>query len=339
MKKKLTILAALLAAVLLAGCGSTSAPEEPAEDPEEAELREEPVWVDDSDFTMPNLYLAGGEDPVDGLKCLAAENYGDGRYFRQDMTEDGMLTVYQKGGVQSWEETLSPEDNAAAAAAGLSETGDYTLTSVELNGEYSANLSYPVYIVSFTTGANEDTRSWKVFELDTDSGAFLYGLSSPIDAEAEMEAVAGRIFSLLHLAERNREDLPPEPEASAEDVPPEPEPPAEEGAPAPDADRNGEVASLAGYWYPDGDEGAMCFLLIDPEGNWAYYERTAGDPEAYEAGFGTIVPSAGEPNAYYAEDADQLGAIYFTFTSGEASQSGADTISWDNDSIRFRRAE
>lgn len=318
MKKMLMILAALLAAALLSACGSTGAPDPEATAQEEAEVQEETALTEEADFAYPGLYLDVYDPPFGALRCLAAEVNGDGSYYRQDITEDGQLILYQKGGFGAWEDGQSPEDYLLEAATGLAETGDVSAPSIEANEEYSANLSYPVYIVSFQTGENEDLRSWKVFAMDTDSGAFLYGLSAPADTAAEMEALAEGVFSHLTLVDAN----------------------AGSGAPAPDGDRTGEVAALAGTWYPNGEEGAQVFLRIDGDGNWSRYERTAGDPEAAETDGGTIVPAAGEPNAYYAESAGGESSVYFRLTPAEENDVGADVIYWDNDGgVNFLRED
>ena len=69
----------------------------------------------------------------------------------------------------------------------MSEADTYELLSAEENEEYSKNLSYPVYIVTYTAGENEDTREWTVFAMDTDVCTYLYGFCALPDA-------AGRVL-------------------------------------------------------------------------------------------------------------------------------------------------
>ena len=204
--KKMLILAALLAVALLAACGSAGAPEET---PEPTEAETQTAWVDDSDFVYPGLHLEVYGPPFGGLRCLAAEANADGSYLRRDMTEDGQLLICQKGGVPAWEDGKSPEEFLLAAAIDLAESGDVSNPVIEKNEEYSMYMTYPVYIASFDTGANEDTRSWKVFAMDTDSGAFLYGLSVPADGAEDLESLAADIFGHLTLVEPG-EDISPE---------------------------------------------------------------------------------------------------------------------------------
>ena len=61
----------------------------------------------------------------------------------------------------------------------MSEADTYELLSAEEHEEYSKNLSYPVYIVTYTAGENEDTREWTVFVMDTDICTYLYGFCAP----------------------------------------------------------------------------------------------------------------------------------------------------------------
>ena len=204
--KKLLILAALLAAALLAACGSAGAPEET---PEPTETETQTPWVDDSDFVYPGLHLEVYDPPFEGLRCLAAEANADGSYLRRDMTEDGQLLIFQRGGVPAWEDGKSPEEYLLAAATAMAESEDVSSPVIEKNEEYSANMTYPVYIASFDTGANEDTRCWKVFAMDTDSGAFLYGLSVPADGTEDLESLAADVFGHLTLVEPGM-DIAPE---------------------------------------------------------------------------------------------------------------------------------
>jgi hypothetical protein len=203
--KKLLILAALLAVALLAACGSASAPEEA---PKPAETQT--AWVDDSNFAYPGLHLEVYDPPFEGLRCLAAEANADGSYLRRDMTEDGQLLICQSGGVPAWEDGKDPEEYLLAAATALAESGDVSSPFIEQNEEYSASMTYPVYIASFDTGANEDTRSWKVFAMDTDSGAFLYGLSVPADGAENLESLAADVFGHLTLVEPGMDIAPQE---------------------------------------------------------------------------------------------------------------------------------
>ena len=93
------------------------------------------------------------------------------------------------------------DDYLTACALSLSDAGTYELLSAEAHEEYSKNLSYPVYIVTYTAGENEDTREWTVFVMDTDICTYLYGFCAPPDAAADMGETYQNIFSQLYLSD------------------------------------------------------------------------------------------------------------------------------------------
>ena len=95
------------------------------------------------------------------------------------------------------------KDYLTACAFALSDTDTYELLSAEENEEYTENLTYPVYIVTYTAGENEDTRKWTVFAVDTDSYTYLYGFCEAVDTEEDMDEIYQSIFSQLYLSDEN----------------------------------------------------------------------------------------------------------------------------------------
>lgn len=95
------------------------------------------------------------------------------------------------------------EDYLTACAFALSDTDTYELLSAEENEEYTENLTYPVYIVTYTAGENEDTRKWTVFAMDTDRYTYLYGFCEAVDTEEDMDEIYQSIFSQLYLSDEN----------------------------------------------------------------------------------------------------------------------------------------
>ena len=145
--------------------------------------------------------LMGGAFPFTNMETLQAENYEDGTYYYADVTEDGMTIVVN---------TVLPHDSAydvqtledylTDCALTLGETDAYSLETVEENNTYTANMTYPVYIVTYTAGENEDTREWTVFVMDTDSYTYLYGFGAMLDAvDDEMKSIYQDIFAGLYL--------------------------------------------------------------------------------------------------------------------------------------------
>ena len=115
------------------------------------------------------------------------------------------------------------------------------------------------------------------------------------------------------------------------------------GAPAPDGDRTEEVAALAGNWKTERPIDGDAYLIIEEDGSWSFYVWFEGDSQMVEQDRGTIVPSAGEPYAYYANSELEQSSIYFRFTPAEENDVGSDLILWganpDDDSIVFLREE
>ena len=329
MKRWFSVLAALLAAALLIGCGSQAAePSLPTEKPRtEADPEADPEAVTGSDLPEPErteerLYLRGWEPLLEDFRCLFASSAENGSYYREDMRPDGLLAAYQWGFPLTPTDSRSPEEQALEAALSLAD-GEVQEPTLRLDEGYSARLSYPVYLAEYSTGRNEDTRRWLVYVTMSDSGCYLFGLNAPVDWSEELDETAHAVFSQLTLSDWSEGDVAD----------------WSMGAPAPDEDRTEEVAALAGYWYPDGDEGAALFLWFDDAGNWAWYARTVGDPEASLSDGGTVVPSAGEPNAFYAENYEQTNATWFTLVPSYRNDDGGDCIIWGDGGFTFLRVE
>ena len=124
--------------------------------------------------------LMGGALPFTNMQNLLSENHDDGTYRSEDITEDGQLLVVNAAEQSRFVPDVQElDDYLTACALSLSDADTYELLSAEENEEYSKNLSYPVYIVTYTAGENEDTRKWSVFVMDTDICTYLYGFCAP----------------------------------------------------------------------------------------------------------------------------------------------------------------
>ena len=95
----------------------------------------------------------------------------------------------------------SLQEYLTACALSLSDAQNDSLLSAEENEEYSRNLSYPVYVVTYTAGENEDTRQWTVFAMDTDLCTYLYGFCASPDAAKDTMETYQSIFSQLYLSD------------------------------------------------------------------------------------------------------------------------------------------
>ena len=159
---------------------------------------QEPAEQDDQ-TTKQIPVLMGGALPFTNMQNLKTENYDDGGYYYEDMTQDSSTVIINSAYPSTQAEGQSAEDYAVATATALAQSDNCKVQSCEQNSTYTANLSYPVYVVTFTSGANEDMRMWTVFMTATDTDTYLYAFSSTMDAADELAQTYLDVFSNLRL--------------------------------------------------------------------------------------------------------------------------------------------
>ena len=148
--------------------------------------------------------LMGGALPFTNMQKPLSENHDDETYRYEDVTEDGQLLVVNAAEQSCFVPDVQElDDYLTACALSLSDTDTYELLTAEENEEYTENLTYPVYIVTYTAGENEDTRKWTVFAMDTDRYTYLYGFCEAVDTEEDMDEIYQSIFSQLYLSDEN----------------------------------------------------------------------------------------------------------------------------------------
>ena len=132
-----------------------------------------------------------------------AENYPDGTYFYQDVTQDGQTDVFNVCQPNRITDGVDEDDYLCAAARALDPESStvYQLGDVVQDPDDSQALSYPVYRITFTTGANEDQRDWTVFALNTDSHTYFYAFRATPQAAEDLSDLYADIFSQLTLAD------------------------------------------------------------------------------------------------------------------------------------------
>lgn len=146
--------------------------------------------------------LTGGALPFTDMRNLRADNIEDGTYHYEDITEDGQIIVVNAAEQSRFVPDVQDlGDYLSACALSLGDTDTCELLSAEENEEYSQNLSYPVYIVKYTTGEGEDTRKWTVFAADTDVCTYLYGFCEAPGAAEDMDDIYQSIFARLYLSD------------------------------------------------------------------------------------------------------------------------------------------
>ena len=144
----------------------------------------------------------GGALPFTGMQTIRNDNYADGTYYYADITADGLTMLVNT--VLAKDADAETDDLAqylVDCARKLDETDIYELRSITQDTTLTEKFSYPVYIVEFTTGANEDTVKWTVFAMDTDQYTYLYGVCTDMDAAEDMDGIAEDIFGGLYLTD------------------------------------------------------------------------------------------------------------------------------------------
>ena len=146
--------------------------------------------------------LMGGALPFTNMEILKSENYEDGTYYYADVAEDGQIIVVNTVLPHNLvDDAQTLEDYLTDCALDLGKANTDLLQTVEQNDVYSEMMSYPVYIVTYTSGGEEDTREWTVFAMDTDCYTYLYGFGVTLDAAENMESVYHDIFAGLYLSD------------------------------------------------------------------------------------------------------------------------------------------
>ena len=147
--------------------------------------------------------LVGGGLPFTSMENLMNENYEDGTYTYEDMTQDGSVLVVDMAFPslrtdEAVEEYAEYAAQFAALDTGEGEPRDVTCFQDE---DYTQNLSYPVYIVWYTTGSGEDQREWMVYTVDTEDYTYLYAFGTIADEADEMQEVFYNICGNLELVD------------------------------------------------------------------------------------------------------------------------------------------
>ena len=200
-----------LCACSSAAPAATSEPATAAEPAKEAETTPEPdrEAVEESNAesaieSVCTVYLGGAEDATNGMERVDDTFNDDGSYRYEHVSDDGMLAVCEVGKLLSGNELSSPEEAAVEMARWILLAGETSADeTAKLNDEYSANATYPVYIVSFTTGSNEDTWSWKAYTVATDTCGLVYAIGAPADFDEDMLALAEKAFPKLRVIDKD----------------------------------------------------------------------------------------------------------------------------------------
>lgn len=145
--------------------------------------------------------LMGGALPYTGMTSIINENYEDGTHRYDDMLEDGMSSIVDYCYANPEDLPDTPDAYATLAAEKLTDGGIYNILSVYQDDVYTESLSYPVYIVSFTSGNNEDTNFWLAFMVIRDGYTYLYAPSVSCNADYTVEELGQDLFPRLFFSD------------------------------------------------------------------------------------------------------------------------------------------
>lgn len=144
--------------------------------------------------------------PFTNMETLQSENHEDGTYYYSDITEDGQIIVVNTVLPRNFaDDGQTFEDYLTDCALNLGKTDTCHLQTVEKNDALTVKMSYPVYIVIYTAGENEDAREWTVFAMDTDLYTYLYGFCATPDAADDVKSVYQDIFAGLYMSDGKNE--------------------------------------------------------------------------------------------------------------------------------------
>ena len=193
-KKYMSLLLALVLCLCLTSCGDRNEPDG------RGDLITDDLVTDDSN-AVP--VLMSGVLPFTNIKTLESENHEDGTYYYADMAEDGQVLLVNTVLPRDFtDDERTPEEYLTDCALDLGKAHTGNLLTVEQNDAYTRKMTYPVYIVTYTTGENEDSREWTVFAMDTDLYTYLYGFCASLDAADDVKSAYQDIFDSLYMSER-----------------------------------------------------------------------------------------------------------------------------------------
>ena len=133
----------------------------------------------------PSCVLTSGVQYA-GMVSLRNDSSWNGGYYYSDMTEDGITVIVNCCAANDGDlDTSAAFRKAFAEMVSEGEVMDYQDSQ---NQNLTMKFTYPVYDLSFTTGANEDTRVWKMVFFQTDTHTYAYAFEISADFAEDTEA-------------------------------------------------------------------------------------------------------------------------------------------------------
>lgn len=154
-----------------------------------------------------DLMLLSAAQPVAELKAGKRDHFDNGTYYYTDATEDDTIRTISSSYVSTIRDDESEEDYASRRAIGLSAAispgTPYQLTVVAQE-ELSEALGYPVYLVNFFTGSDQNALCWTVYLTHTEHYSYQYAFVSQALLGLEMEDTFKDYFATLKLEQMDK---------------------------------------------------------------------------------------------------------------------------------------
>ena len=210
-----------------------------------------------------SVYVLMSSKRYTGLHPLYNNSSWEGGYFYSDMTADGMTVIVN---CSANNDAVSGKDEKEIRKkfAELVSACEISGYKEKKNKKLTKKFSYPVYNLSFKTGANEDTCLWKMVYIQTDDHTYGYAYKMDIDWADEMLEEYKDAVNSLELTEILNTDNTDNAYTGTE------------------YDPSAEGQSLEVFiayfdsWYQYGDLNAMNINLYG-EGTWEIYNSRNAD--------------------------------------------------------------
>ena len=208
----------------------------------------------------------------------------NGGYYYADMSEDGLkIIVNCCAEIQGYEDATSQEYREAfVAMVSGGEVMDYQESQ---NQSLTEKFSYVIYDITYTTGANEDTRLWKMFYFQTDTHDYAFAYQMDADYAESMEEEywdAVNSLELISVSYVQTGETEYDPSANGESLE--------------------DCIAFFDWWYQYGDLNAESICIFG-DGTWVYYNALNEDGTGgYVFADGTFVASGTDVLQLYSAD-------------------------------------
>ncbi len=161
-------------------------------------LNDRKYYKDLSVFGYDFPLLIGAKDLMGLIPFVSENNYKDG-YLYSSLTPDGGSTLTQatyKSDMEANENINQYLERALKEINPQSELRDIKITP---NQNYSAKMTYPVNLVTWVSGYNEDTRYGVAYMFLTDTHTYAFAFETSADFFEDMESIYYMEFDKLVL--------------------------------------------------------------------------------------------------------------------------------------------